>query len=559
MALWFPRWSVVAALAAIGETISDQAVTQSAVVVVRGNRVLDASQRARADGVLPGLRLREAQSRSPQARVLRADEAAESRAFAQVLDVLERAVAGVEAVRPGLCIVPARGPTRFYGGEVQAVAAVVDAVRAGSVAALAAGVRVGVADDVFAAEQAAYASLPSPVFVAQGRSRDFLDPLPIERLADGEVASLLQRLGVTTFGGFASLPAELVEARLGAVGAVLHDRVSGLDGRAVVPRQRHEDLALRVHWDEPIEREDQLAFAVRDAVGRLVDDLAQRRLVATAVRIELVSDRGDRSDRLWSHPQCFDASGIVDRLRWQVQASASRGGNGGDFSTTTSPGVNTMAAASRQSGLGTGPAGGYPPALDGGITQVTITPERVAEAYRFERALFGSGVEDRVAQGLARVQGIVGHDGVLVAQVTGGRSVRDRRVFVPWGEQAAPVRGDGPWPGRLPSPSPSLVYADRVAATVWDAAGGVVSVDSRGTVSAHLASFEVVPVGARPRRHQVVGWAGPWAVAGRWWDSAISGDAAPARVDRFQCVDDEGIGWLLALEAGRWWVEARYD
>lgn len=566
MVLWFPRWAVVSALvdagvplglgvqAAVAGATQPQPqsqhvprgplahppdLAQAPIVVVRANRVVDASESARADGVVAGLRLREAQGRCPQARVLRADDAAESRAFADVLDVLEQSVAGVEAVRAGLCVVPVRGPARFFGGEVEAVVGIIEAVCSGSLLAAASGVRVGVADDVFTAEQAAYSSLPSPVVVAQGRSRDFLDPLSIECLRDTAVVSLLQRLGVETLGDFGRLSADVVEARLGIDGAVLHARVLGLDRRGVVPRHRHEDMAARLQWDEPIGREDQLAFAVRDAVDKLVADLAQRRLVATAVRVEFVSDRGGRSDRLWSHPHCFDAAAIVDRVRWQLQ-SAVRGA-----------GVNDPETGETRSG-------GEPVGLDGGIIRVVITPERVDEAFRFERPLFGVGVEDRVAQGLARVQGIVGHEGVLVARVTGGRSAHDRRVFVPWGDPVPLAYGDGPWPGRLPSPAPSIVYAQRVPASVVDAAGETVHVDERGQVSAAPAKFVVTPVGGRARQHRIVAWSGPWPVAERWWDEALTGVVSD-RSDRFQCVDEEGVGWLLVREGSQWVVEGRYD
>jgi protein ImuB len=40
----------------------------------------------------------------------------------------------------------------------------------------------------------------------------------------------------------------------------------------------------------------------------------------------------------------------------------------------------------------------------------------------------------------------------------------------------------------------------------------------------------------------------------RWWDT----DGA-RRLARFQVVAVDGTAWLLVVEAGRCWVEARYD
>ncbi|MCC6495830.1 MAG: DNA polymerase Y family protein, partial [Propionibacteriaceae bacterium] len=55
-------------------------------------------------------------------------------------------------------------------------------------------------------------------------------------------------------------------------------------------------------------------------------------------------------------------------------------------------------------------------------------------------------------------------------------------------------------------------------------------------------------------QRQVVAWAGPWPIDERAWDPARHRAAS-----RFQVVDDSGAAWLLVLQAGRWWAEARYD
>ena len=52
----------------------------------------------------------------------------------------------------------------------------------------------------------------------------------------------------------------------------------------------------------------------------------------------------------------------------------------------------------------------------------------------------------------------------------------------------------------------------------------------------------------------VVAWAGPWPVDERWWDPP-----AHRRRARAQVVTADGTARLLALEGGRWWVEATYD
>jgi protein ImuB len=52
----------------------------------------------------------------------------------------------------------------------------------------------------------------------------------------------------------------------------------------------------------------------------------------------------------------------------------------------------------------------------------------------------------------------------------------------------------------------------------------------------------------------VAGWAGPWLVDERWWDTANH-----RRRARFQVLTAEGRALLLSVEEGRWWLEATYD
>jgi protein ImuB len=52
----------------------------------------------------------------------------------------------------------------------------------------------------------------------------------------------------------------------------------------------------------------------------------------------------------------------------------------------------------------------------------------------------------------------------------------------------------------------------------------------------------------------VAAWAGPWPCDERWWDLS-----AHRRRARLQVTTTGGVAYLLAVEAGRWTVEATYD
>ncbi|MCM0678457.1 DNA polymerase Y family protein, partial [Micromonospora phytophila] len=91
---------------------------------------------------------------------------------------------------------------------------------------------------------------------------------------------------------------------------------------------------------------------------------------------------------------------------------------------------------------------------------------------------------------------------------------------------------------------------DPLGATVHDATGEPVVVSARLQLSAAPARLTVGT--ARPV--EIVGWAGPWPVDERWWAPAEA-----RRRARFQVSLADGAALLLAVEAGRWLVEAIYD
>ncbi|GAB3941436.1 hypothetical protein GCM10027614_26750 [Micromonospora vulcania] len=149
------------------------------------------------------------------------------------------------------------------------------------------------------------------------------------------------------------------------------------------------------------------------------------------------------------------------------------------------------------------------------------------------------------------MQGILGPEAVVTAVLGGGRSPADQTHLVPWGDERLPARPDAPpWPGRLPAPAPAVVLPSPLAATVHDAAGEPVVISARLAVSAPPARL-VVGTG---RPAEVVGWAGPWPVDERWWVPVEA-----RRRARFQVSLADGTALLLAVESGRWLVEAIYD
>lgn len=528
LALWCPDWSLLATRTEHGLD------PDTALALMEKGRVVARSAAADAEGVTVGLRLREAQARCPGITLLPHDPLRDARAFEPVVRAVDEVVPGLDVRRPGLIAVHVAGAARYYGGEEAAARAVADQVR--GVAGLV-DVRIGVADGIHAAELAAQATTAAaPLRVlAPGTSRAFLARLPLDVLADlpgagPELVTLLKRLGLATLGDFAALPGSSVRARFGVPGMQAHDLARGREVAPVRAAPAPPDLTRHVVFEPGLERVDQVAFGCRTMAEEFIATLTSRQLVCSQVQVSVFTDDDStgraHSEQVWTHPRHFTSAEVVDRIRWQLQ------------------------------GAGSGP--------ERAVVRVEIAPLALDDAASHAGGLWRDGPADRVHHTATRLQGRLGHDGVLTATIGGGRLLAERARLRPWGEAApAPAarKADQPWPGSLPGLAPTLVYDEPVPARLLDAAGSVVRVGTRGELSGDPAWLDpgaLDPAAGGPRR--VTAWAGPWPIRQRWWDPSET-----CRVDRVQLVDDHDQAWLLLYEqfspdeAEPWSVEGRYD
>ncbi len=507
LVLWFPDWPVTARLRSHEPPLDPTAP----VAIIAAQTVAACSAAARRDGVRRGMRQRDAQSRCPGLRIVPDDPARDVREFLPVVARIERASPGLQVLRPGLCALRIRGPARYYGGERPAALALLRILRDEGLEA-----RAGIADDRFAAEQAARRAEPVLVVPADDTAA-FLAPLPVETLDDAPLAGLLAQLGVRTLGDFAALGAAEVLDRFGPEGALRHALAAGRDPRRFLVRTPTPDHDREVAFEPPLELAEQVAFGVRVTAGEFVAGLAAAGLACTELRVVLRGPGGEGSERVWAHQSSFDAAAVVDRVRWQLEGAQ------GD-------------------------------ALRGGVDLVRLIPESVGRIAAYEPGLFGRGADGRVGHVLSRVQTMLGPAGVVTASLGGGRRLADRIAFTPWGERPPPTRptgadGERPWPGRLPPPHPASVYPAPVPVLVESRIGSPVRVGERGTLFGELGWIT-----AEGLRRRVTAWAGPWPTVERGWDPSLA-----RRSHRFQAVDEAGRAWALILERGEWSAEGRYD
>jgi protein ImuB len=448
----------------------------------------------------------------------------------RVISVLEEFCPQVEVLHPGVCAISVRGPARYFGGEEELARKISEAIiRRGL------DCRTGIADGLFTAVLAARAE-PSGAVVPPGGAAAFLAPFPVTALEIPELDDLLPRLGITTLGEFAALPAAVAANRLGAQGVLAHRLARGLDPRPLVPRQPAADLSVEWEFDPPAEQSEPVVFAAKALADQLQAGLAARRLACVRMRVQAVCEDGREIIRLWRYDGLLSAVAVAERVRWQLE------------SWRTSQDLGAGAAGGRADGRADGRAVGP----GGGITLLRLTPDQLVRDEGRQLGLWGDAVvSDRVARAAAGVQAMLGHGAVTRPVLAGGRSPAEQVLLVPFGDAAAPLLPAGrPWPGNIPAPAPATVYPAPLSARITDSSGTPVTVTGRVQMSDFPA---LLSAGGGPPL-AVISWAGPWPATERWWDPPRA-----RRRARFQIVTEDGSAWLAVVQDGRWLIEASYD
>jgi protein ImuB len=511
--VWVPDWPVVAAVA------EGLAEAYQPVALHDGRGLVAVSARARAEGVRRGMRRRAAQGLCPELVLINADDGRDVRAFEPVMQALEEVSPEASLLRPGVAVLPARGPTRYLGSEqAMAEALVGAAVQAGAEA------QVGVADGVLTAMLAARDSARVPMgrsaeFLAQRDVRDLLHVTTTRdsraRLVD--LVDLFRRLGLATLGDVAGLRAAHMGPRFGELGLQAQRLARGLDAQPPRIHRADPDITVQAELDPPAQRIDTAAFAARRLAEELQTAMLRRGVVCARLRVQARTGDGGSLTRTWRlDGGALTAVELTDRVRWQLEGWLS--------------GRNGQAPSAPLTGLE--------------LAAEEVSPAAVASDGLWGRQGRGQAQAGRAA---LRVQGLIGADAVLAPVLQGGRAPRDRVRLVAWGDEPVALRDPkAPWPGQIPSPLPATVPATPMAVRVLDDDGRAVVVGERGVLHGMPAAVEV-----HRKVREVTGWAGPWPVHERWW--------AGGRPRTYVQVVCGETALLLAGEGDSWWVEGVYD
>lgn len=559
-----PQWPLVAALEVrerAGHKIPD------VCALMDRHRVYALSTAAARAGVNVGMKKRAAQAVCPEIVLLERDRDAEWSVFEQVAGAVDTVASGVESLAPGTLLMQAQGPARHAGGEEELAQALVDAV------ANLAGweCMVGIADGPLAAILAALMGR----IIVPGESARFLAPYPLTMLTHAPLAQsvrfqytrrttdearsmeetidLLQRLGLSTLGDFAALPAASVCERFGPQLALAHLLCRGGEP-AEPPRERaHAPVLVERTLDPPLERVDQAAFVARPMAEELAEELRRRGSVCTRLRIVARSEHGDEMERTWRHDGALSSADVVDRVRWQCDAwicSAS-------LTARKKPEQRVRTGA---------------------LVHLQLIPLQLMGAALHAPGLWGHQGEKsaRAERALTRVQSIAGEYSVLVPHaLSSGRLASQNAQLTPFRSARAQPVSQGPWPGSLPLPLPATVFTPRPPVMLHDGDGAAVRVNARGlmtsapatlTLSAPSTATELregtdsVPAALAHLRRgtplPIAAYGLPLVIDQQWWAAHTP---TAHRGARLHIVLEDGLALALLSHAGQWEVEALYD
>ncbi len=457
---------------------------------IERGRVVDCSPAAAALGVRPGMTLVQAQAVAHEAPTVFDDPAADARVWGEVLDALDAASPLVEDDGPGRAFVEMHG----IAGDARAWLGAVRAALAGFDLPL----RLGLGPNRFVAQAAAGRGDGT---VCAGDPAAFLAPLPLELLElRPAAAERLRLLGVTTLGELAALPHGPFVRRFGAAAAAWHDRARGRDDRPLRPRPRALRIDRALYGEGQATSEEQVLFALRTLVGRVVDDLAAA---------------GKRAGRLVLGLECED--GETHELSTRVAQP------------TAVPATLFELLRARLEGI----------VLTAPVSGLRLAAEELAGGA-VALSLFAAGDPDPDALGvvLARLDAALGEGKALRARVFDGPRLERRFALEPFTVETLATPGPPLEPPPLPDTGTLQLRL----------------VEPR-PVEVRIANGAPRLVGSPPQA--VVELAGPWRVEEGWWTRATGG--APLARDEYDVWLDDGSLLRIAHEADAWSVRGVYD
>ena len=248
--------------------------------------VTAASGEARAQGVIEGMSLNQAQQFAPDAVFQPVDEEATARVRQSLLSTLHHFTPDVAAGQdPGCAFLKLDRLALRWPVRSPLLAAIIRAVDG----AIRVTPAMGVASSMFVSQVAAeQATAGVPVIVEPERTRAFLARLPIDVLPlDDDLHEYLELLGLKTIGRLQAISRPAFRRQFGLKALDIYDLALGTDRRRLRPWRPAVRIEASEPLEPPVDNTQALQFIARALAERVSAALLSQGLGTRALRITL--------------------------------------------------------------------------------------------------------------------------------------------------------------------------------------------------------------------------------------------------------------------------------
>ena len=248
--------------------------------------VASASYEARPFGIHSGMPLSRARRFCPQAIFIQANFPRYIEASAKFMAILADFSPCIEPLGLDEAYLDATGWEKPYGSPQKLALAIKERIRK----ELKITASVGIATCKVLAKIASDFCKPDGLLeITQGEEQAFLNPLPVAKLPGvGEkTEQTLKHMGVTTIGGLASLPSDLIKRHFGATGIVLHRYAQGIDERMVEVPGESKSISQQTTFAQDTSERHFLEVNLRHLCQEIAAELQSRNKQAKCVALRL--------------------------------------------------------------------------------------------------------------------------------------------------------------------------------------------------------------------------------------------------------------------------------
>jgi DNA polymerase IV len=257
------------------------------------NNVIDCSEEAAAQGVRPGMSLREAHHLCPDATFLPFNDYSK-RLWEDVLFALGAFSLRIESEGPGFAYLDITKALWVYRSE-RTVARTLRDVLGSS--CLSAGI--GTGNSRFIAKQAALCAW-DVLIVEPGEEKEFLSLLPAQTLPlSNKEKDHLRLLGLSNLKKIANLSRKALLSQFGLAGRLIWDIVNGIDEKRPIPKRESTICPEREFTsDIPIESSQELRPIIKEMITQLLQELNRMRMACRNVKLTLYLQDGRSFERM---------------------------------------------------------------------------------------------------------------------------------------------------------------------------------------------------------------------------------------------------------------------